>query len=119
MLSGLRGGSGEVNQTITLGLNEPFSSEDVMTQLTTAIRPPIGIPMFPAIAGMHRTPAHASHKTREAVRKHLVDRLYKKIPFSLACELHERLFSGDYSHETRRMLREALLLAKAKTAKHA
>lgn len=88
-----------------------------MTLLTTAIRRPIGLSVFPVIAGRHHTPAHSSQETRDSMRKRLVDRLYKKIPLSLACELHERLFSGDDSHQTRKMLREALLLAKEKSSR--
>lgn len=55
----------------------------------------------------------ANKSKREAARSNVVNRLYRKIPFSLACELHERLIAGDMSSETKRLIREALIHAKA------
>lgn len=39
---------------------------------------------------------------------HLLNRIYRSIPFAMACELHQRLKSGCNAPETRKMLREAL-----------
>lgn len=54
----------------------------------------------------------ADESKRDAVRQNVVNRLYRKIPFSLACELHERLIAGDMSSETKRLIREALVHAR-------
>lgn len=42
---------------------------------------------------------------------HVIERMYKAIPFSMACELHQRLKSGCLSPETRKMLQEALKMS--------
>jgi len=39
---------------------------------------------------------------------HLLKRLYRSIPFSMACELHRRLQAGCTAPDTRKMLRDAL-----------
>jgi len=39
---------------------------------------------------------------------HALKRMYRSIPFLMACELHRRLKSGCTAPETRKMLREAL-----------
>lgn len=39
---------------------------------------------------------------------HALKRMYRSIPFPMACELHRRLKSGCTAPETRKMLREAL-----------
>lgn len=55
----------------------------------------------------------ANEGKRDVARTNVVNRLYRKIPFSLACELHERLIAGDMSSETKRLIREALIHAKS------
>lgn len=57
----------------------------------------------------------ANPETRDDARKVLVDRLYKKIPLSLACELHRRWIEGIYDVETDRLLREAIILARTQS----
>jgi hypothetical protein len=38
----------------------------------------------------------------------ILSRMYRSIPFRMACELHQRLRSGCNSAETQKMLREAM-----------
>lgn len=38
-------------------------------------------------------------------------RLFRAIPFPMACELHQRLRSGEYDQETKTMLRKAMRMA--------
>jgi len=48
---------------------------------------------------------------------HILQRMYRSIPFPMACELHRRLKSGCTAPETRKILREAL--RKAGIGRHA
>lgn len=57
-------------------------------------------------------------ETREVARQELVERLYRKIPFKLACDLHSRLVLGDNSPETKQMLREAIVMARFNQPAH-
>ncbi|WP_205617443.1 hypothetical protein [Pelomicrobium methylotrophicum] len=38
-------------------------------------------------------------------------RLFRAIPFAMACDLHQRLKAGCTAHQTRQMLRKALVAA--------